>query len=100
VAIRATSLYVQNDDGEWIPASDQSSARSKRPVTPDSDADLPDGPCRAIQVATSGNYNLVLADDDDDDDDPVYLAAGVPVALAVRRVKTGGASDAGIVALY
>lgn len=74
--------------------------RSKRPVTPNDSTDLPDGPCRAIMVATAGSYNLVLAGDDSTDDDPVYLAAGVPIALRVRRVKTGGASASGIVAIY
>jgi hypothetical protein len=66
------------------------------PITPDDDADLPDGVCRALLVGTGGTVNLVDASGAE--------RTGVPLQqgfnpIGAARVKTGGTA-ANLWALY
>jgi hypothetical protein len=66
------------------------------PITPDDDADLPEGTCRALLVGTAGAVDLIDASG--------VERAGVPLQqgfnpIGVRRVRTGG-SAANLWALY
>jgi hypothetical protein len=66
------------------------------PITPDDDADLPDGVCRALLVGTAGTANLIDASGGE--------RSGVPLQqgfnpIGVRRVMTGGGA-ADLWALY
>jgi hypothetical protein len=66
------------------------------PITPDDEADLPDGVCRALLVGTAGTANLIDASGGEH--------TGVPLQqgfnpIGVRRVKTGG-SAVNLWALY
>lgn len=61
-----------------------------RKVTKNDGADLPDGPCKYLNVGTAGAANLVDATGTDLVDFP--LQAGIN-PISVRRVKTGGSAD-------
>jgi hypothetical protein len=66
------------------------------PVTPDDDADLPDGVCRAVLVGVAGTANIIDASGAE--------RTGVPLQqgfnpIGVARVKTGGTA-ANLWALY
>ena len=66
------------------------------PITPDDDADLPDGVCRALLVGTAGTANLIDASGAE--------RTGVPLQrgynhIGASRVKTGGTA-ANLWALY
>ena len=66
------------------------------PLTPDDDADLPEGVCRGLLVGTAGAANLVDASGAE--------RTGVPLQqgfnpIGVARLKTGGTA-ANVWALY
>ncbi len=68
------------------------------PVTPNDDADLPKGICRAIYVGVAGNLSVTLARRSSP-----TLYQNLPVGihpLRVRRVHATGTAAGGIVALY
>lgn len=73
-------------------------ARSIRAVTPDDDADLPDGVCKSIYVLTDGNLELVAERDDVDDAVTVPVTAGMIVPVRARRVMED--TTATVLALY
>lgn len=74
------------------------SAGALRAVTPDDDADLPDGPCRAFEAKTSGLVTVIAVDDTVPQQ--LYLIQGVTKAVRARRVLATGTDATGIVALY
>jgi hypothetical protein len=66
------------------------------PITPDDDADLPDGTCRALLVGTAGTANLIDAGGFERSDVPLQPGFN---PLGIQRIKTGG-SAANLWALY
>lgn len=74
------------------------SSPSLRAVTPSDDADLPDGPCRALEATTAGLVMVIAVDDTVPQQ--LYLIQGVPKAVRAKRVLATGTDAAGIVALY
>jgi hypothetical protein len=72
-------------------------AGAARAVTPDNDADLPDGVCRAIHVGTAGVVRLTLARDSAS---VLFTLAAGTHPLRVRRVHAADLTANGIVALY
>ncbi len=70
---------------------------SAREVTPNDNADLPDGPCRAIHVRTAGIVRMTLVRDS------ASVLFNLHVGTHPYRVKRVHAADltaAGVVALY
>jgi len=67
-----------------------------RKVTPDDDADLPDGVCRALLVGTAGACSLIDATGEELTDVPLQQGYN---PIAVARVLEGGDAD-NIWALY
>lgn len=60
------------------------------PVTK-ADADLPDGPCRALWVGVAGTLNIRTLNGNDRDDFPAFIGLN---QIQVTRVRLGGtASD-------
>ena len=60
------------------------------PVTPDDEADLPDGVCRALLVGTAGTANLVDASGAAHTDVPLQQGYN---PIGVQRVMTGGSAS-------
>lgn len=73
----------------------ESPAVSLMSVTPDDAGDLP-WVTRAIAVAQSGILRVTTADGSDGE---IFVAAGVPFPIRVRRVWTTGTTATGIVGL-
>lgn len=70
---------------------------SAKEVTPNDNADLPDGPCRAIHVRTAGIVRVTLVRDS------TSVLLNLPVGTHPYRVKRVHAADltaSGIVAIY
>lgn len=84
-----------------VSAHNTAPGRKLRAVTPDDDADLPDGPCRALYVATAGTLTVVAVDDDATTG---AVSLGTVAAgyhpISVKRVKATGTGASGIVAIY
>lgn len=59
------------------------------PVTK-ANADLPDGPCRALWVGTAGSVNIRTLNGADRDDFPVFIGLN---QIQVKRVRLGGTAD-------
>lgn len=59
-----------------------------RSLTKSDSADLTDGPCRGLLVASAGTVNVT--DMTGTQIDGVPLAAGIPLLLAIKRLRTGG----------
>lgn len=76
-------------------SSDSAPARKFAPVTK-ANADLPDGPCRALRVGTAGTANLMEQDGTIRTDVPLFAGDN---PLTVLQVRTGGTA-ADIWALY
>lgn len=53
--------------------------------------DLADGPCRALVVAAAGTVNVT--DMTGTNVDGVPLAAGIPLPLAIKRLRLGGTAS-------
>lgn len=70
-----------------------------RLVSPDDENDLPDGPCRAIWVGTSGDIELTLVGDIN-----AILFSSVPastiIPFACKRINNSNTTASGIIALY
>lgn len=73
-------------------------ARSMRAVTPDDDADLPNGPCKALLVAADGDLEIVAQEDEGAGALTIPVVAGQYILVRVRRVME--ATTATVVALY
>jgi hypothetical protein len=56
------------------------------PVTK-ADAELPDGPCRALWVGTAGTANIRTLADEDRDNFPLFIGLN---QIQVKRVRPGG----------
>lgn len=70
-----------------------------RAVTPNDSTDLPDGPCRALQIGVAGDINVIAKDDEDEQAQVVTVQAGVWQCM-VRRVLATSTTADNIVALY
>lgn len=71
-------------------------ARSIRAVTPDDDADLPDGVCKSIYVLVDGNLEVLAANDTESVTIPV--TAGMLIPIMAKRIMED--TTATVVALY
>jgi hypothetical protein len=60
------------------------------PITPDDDADLPDGTCRALLVGTAGAVDLIDASGSERTAVPLQQGFN---PIGVQRVKTGGSAN-------
>ena len=78
------------------PETLESPAISVAAVTPDDDADLPRGACKALWIAADGNLEFIAAADSASI--TVAVTAGSIVPIRVRRVREG--TTATVVALY
>ena len=70
---------------------------SAKAVTPSDSADLPNGPCRAIELATGGAIRLTLVRD------TASVLHTLPAGvwpLRVKRVHAADLTASGIVAIY
>lgn len=73
--------------------------QGKRKITITPDTTLESIPL-AFYVATTGTYTLLL-DDDTEAGDPIYLVAGIPHPLRLKRLNTtGSVSTEGIIGIY
>jgi hypothetical protein len=71
--------------------------RTLRAVTPNDDADLPDGICKCLFVGTPGPISIVAADDS------VAVVVTVPqgvLPIRAKRVRATGTTASAIVAGY
>jgi hypothetical protein len=82
----------------WNPANTRNAdpVAAFRSVTPNDDTDLPDGPCRALNVGTAGEASVV---DMTGTTVTIYLTQGWN-PCAVRRVRASGLEADDIVACY
>lgn len=74
-----------------------SPGRNLRVVTPDNDADLPDGACKSLWVTADGDLTVIAQDDTDPVTIPVL--AGQCIPIRARRVLATG-TTATLVAIY
>jgi hypothetical protein len=73
-----------------------SPARSIKAVTPDDDADLPDGVCKSVYILTDGNLEVQAANDDDAV--TIAVKAGMLIPVMAKRILES--TTATVVALY
>lgn len=67
-------------------------------VTPSDSADLPDGPCRALYVGTTGNISLIPSGGGSA---VTFTAVAVGVLpVAAKRVRSTSTTASNILALY
>lgn len=79
------------------PHPPKGSYRSVKAVTPNNATDLPDGPCRALWLATTGNVSFITVDGDTV---PLLsVAAHAELPFCVARVLSTG-TTATVLALY
>lgn len=71
-------------------------ARSIRAVTPDDDADLPDGVCKAVYILADGNLEVLAMNDTSEVTIPV--TAGMLIPIMAKRILES--TTATVVALY
>jgi hypothetical protein len=72
-------------------------ARRVRAVTPNNDADLTDGVCKALLIGVGGTISLIAADDTDAV--TLTVEAGI-LPVRAKRVRATGTTATSIVALY
>lgn len=76
----------------------QNAGRIFRPVTPNDNANLPDGQCDGMIFTTSGD--TVIIDQAGNEVTLPQMATGVIHSIGVSRVKASGTTSGGIIAVY
>ncbi len=88
--------YAHNETRGGFPVGPIGSARL---VVFNDEDDLPDGPCRAIWVDTSGDLEVILAGDRQ-----AVVFGAVPektiIPLACKRILSGNTTASNVFALY